>query len=98
MTPNEIIRNAVRVGEDNAVKSAVLEELTGLTSRDVKRCIEDLRRKGVVICSSNSGYFYPDNETELRQFISKETNRAQSIKETLKSAKKLLKKWGGGSG
>ena len=95
MKPTDIIIHALRKGRINAVKSDELEELTGLDSRDTRQCIERLRRSGVVICSSNDGYFYPETRAELQDFIHKEAARAHSIEITLRSAERLLSEWGG---
>lgn len=93
MNPDEVIRRAIGSGEENAVPCKALEELTGLSGRDVKRCIEELRRSGTVICSSNSGYFYPARRYELTDFIVKERRRANSIRRTLKSSERMLQTW-----
>lgn len=93
MNPDEVIRRTLGSGEENAVPCKVLEELTGLNGRDVKHCIEELRRGGTVICSSNSGYFYPARRYELKSFIVKERRRAESIKRTLQSSERMLQTW-----
>lgn len=93
MNPDEVIRRALGSGEENAVPCKALEVLTGLSGREVKRCIEDLRRRGTVICSSNRGYFYPERLHELQCFIRRELRRAYSIRRTLESAEALFDKW-----
>ena len=95
MLNSEIICQALKFGEHNAIKSAELEQLTGLTSRDVKREIASLRRSGVVICSSSKGYFYADSKSELGKFIHQETARKESIGVSLKSAIDLYESMGG---
>lgn len=93
MNPAETIRAMIGSGEENAVQSKTLEEVTGLNGRDVKRCIEELRRGGTVICGSNRGYFYPEQLHELQGFIKRELRRAASIRRTLESAEALFDKW-----
>lgn len=95
MTANEIIRKALGTGENNALSLAELEELTELTTRDVHHCIEDMRLNGAVICSSNSGYFYPETEDELRRYVHKEHARAATIIRNTRAAAVELSKWGG---
>lgn len=97
MTVNEIIRNALGTGEENAVSLAELEDLTELTTRDVHHCIEDMRLNGAVICSSNNGYFYPATEDELRKYVRKEHARAATIIRNTRAAAVELCKWGGDS-
>ena len=93
MNPDEIIKARIQSGEENAVRCKVLEEVTGLTGREVKSHIEALRRAGTVICSSNSGYFYPARRYELESFIVKERRRANSIRRTLQSSERMLETW-----
>ena len=49
MNPDEVIRRAIGSGEENAVPCKALEVLTGLSGREVKRCIEELRRRAYSI-------------------------------------------------
>lgn len=95
MTVNEIIRKALGTGEENAVSLAELEELTKLPVREVHHSIENMRRNGGIICSSNSGYFYPATEDELRKYVHKEHARAATILRNTRAAAVELSKWGG---
>lgn len=96
MNANEIILSVLRTGKDNYTSTEYLEHITGLSKRDVRRVVEDLRRHGAVIISDNSGYYLPENADELARFVRKEEKRAKSVLYTLKSARQLLKKWRGG--
>ncbi|MGN0595213.1 MAG: hypothetical protein ACI4I6_08635 [Hominimerdicola sp.] len=93
MTAQERILQALRVGENNAVSLADMCNIVGLHNRDTRLIIEYLRRSGVVICSSNNGYYYPADIAELRRYVQKERARENSIAETLKPAEKLLHEW-----
>ena len=95
MTANDIILSALRTGRDNYITTDYLKQITGLPERDVRRVIEDLRRHGAVILSDNNGYYLPENAAELESFVRKETKRAKSVFYTLKSARRLLREWGG---
>lgn len=53
MTASEKICSALRTGEDNAVSLAEMCNISGRDSRVTRQIIEDLRRKGTVICSSD---------------------------------------------
>lgn len=98
MTPIEIIISSLRFGEENAISRRTLVEQVGLPMRDVDRLIEHLRRdQGVVICSGNSGYFYPKAREELERYVRRETARVNSIRKNLKSARVSLAKWDGES-
>ena len=91
MTAQERILQALRVGENNAVSLADMCRISGLDNRSTRLVIEDLRRQGMVIISSNRGYYLPETIEELRRYINKESKRAKSIFYTLKSAKQLEK-------
>lgn len=93
MKLTDIIIGLLRSGEDNAVSLAELCSYTGENERTVRLCIEDMRRKNAVICSSIKGYFLPSCTDELRRYIKTEQARSRSIKQTLKPAEELLHKW-----
>lgn len=95
MTVSEKICSALRTGENNAVSLAEMCSISGLDNRHTRLIIEDLRRKGTVICSSDKGYFYPENASELGRYVRKEKSRSNSIDLTLKAAERLLSEWGG---
>lgn len=95
MTVNETICKAIGTGEENAVSLKDLMELTDLKARDVHHCIEDMRSGGAVICSSNSGYFYPETEEELRRYVRREHARASAIMKNTRAAAVMLCRWGG---
>ena len=94
MQPNEIIKNALRHGENHAISRTRLAEITGLDVRDVSQCIEDMRCKGAVICSSSVGYFYPKTRGELGRHVHKEHSRADSILRSVRAADEALNSWG----
>lgn len=95
MTAAERISNALRTGESNAVSLADMCIISGLDNRHTRLVIEDMRRKGAVICSSECGYFYPADRSELSRYVNRERSRANSISQTLRSAKRLLEEWKG---
>lgn len=95
MTAAERISNALRTGESNAVSLADMCIISGLDNRNTRLVIEDMRRKGAVICSSECGYFYPADRSELSRYVNRESSRASSISQTLRSAEKLLEEWKG---
>lgn len=90
MTVSERICAALRSGENNAISLAEMCDLSGLDNRSTRLVIEGLRRNGTVICSSEKGYYYPEDISELRRYVRKERTRSNSIRETLKAAEKLL--------
>ena len=93
MTVHEIIMNAIGKGEQEAVHLAKIVQLSELSDRDARRVIEDLRKRGVVICSNEHGYFKPATLSELQSYCRQEQARTLSIYKRTASARKLLKKW-----
>lgn len=95
MTAKERIAAALSEGENSAVSLFELIRISGLDNRSTRLLIEQLRREGFVICSSERGYYLPADADELRRYVSKERRRADSITETLAPAAALLEEWGG---
>ncbi len=89
--PYHTILQLIGSGEDNAVHLSELIKHTGLHNREVRKCIEQLRRSGEVIISSTNGYFRPETPAELKRYINQETHRAKSIFYTLKNARQMMK-------
>lgn len=89
----DIILNVIGVGEENAVHLSELVQLSGLSVRDTRRTIEQLRKDGAVICSNEHGYFKPADVSELSSYVRQEYSRAGSIYSRTASAGRLLKKW-----
>lgn len=84
------ILNMLGTGEENAVHLKALINRTKLKNREVRKCIEHLRRSGTVIVSSINGYFKPETPEELQKYINQEEHRAKSVFYTLKNARQLL--------
>ena len=90
--PYQTILQLIGKGEENAIHLGELIKHTDLHDRDVRRCIEQLRRSGEVIISSASGYFRPETPAELKRYINQETHRAKSIFYTLKNARQMMQR------
>ena len=81
----------LKAGEQNAVTSRQIQKAFGLRQRELRRIVESCRKKGVYILASDSGYFFPENDEELRRFIRRENNRIKSQRVALAPLKRLLK-------
>lgn len=84
------ILNLIGTGEQNAVHLGDIMHKTELKNREVRKCIEQLRRSGNVIVSNKNGYFKPETPEELQKYINQETHRAKSVFYTLKNARQLM--------
>jgi len=67
------------LGEQNAVTSRELESAFGVQGIELRNLINTLRRSGVPIASSGSGYFYAATEQEVRATIAHMTHRISGI-------------------
>ena len=93
MTVHERIVQALGEGEDNAVSLEDMCIISELPNRETRLVIEDLRKRGAVICSSNNGYYFPADVSELRRYVQKEQARSSSISENIEAAVRLLEEW-----
>lgn len=93
--PYRTILQLIGTGEENAIHLCELIKYTKLHNRELRKCIEQLRRSGEVIISGNNGYYKPETKEELKRYIRQETHRAKSIFFTLKSAIIYHKRLGG---
>ena len=89
--PYRTILQLIGTGEENAIHLCELIKHTKLHNRELRKCIEQLRRSGFVIISNPSGYFKPNTFIELERYINQETHRAKSIFYTLKNARQMMK-------
>ena len=89
--PYRTILQLIGIGEENAIHLCELIKHTKLHNRELRKCIEQLRRSGFVIISNPSGYFKPGTPAELERYIKQETHRAKSIFYTLKNARQMIK-------
>ena len=67
------------LGEENAVTSRALETAFGVCGKELRDRINTLRRGGVPIASSGSGYFYAATAREVHATIAHMTHRVGGI-------------------
>jgi len=70
-------------GEKNAVQAFELAADLGILPRDINAIIRRMRKKGIYICSSQLGYFLPENPEELKMFIENQDTLRAKIKYNL---------------
>ena len=92
--PYSVILSLMKTGKENAIHLQELISYTGMKNREVRKCIEHIRRNGVVILSGDFGYYFPSTSAELQEYIAQEQNRANSIYLTLQTAKHAYDNWG----
>lgn len=90
-------RDMIPYGRENAISRPELCRLTGLSDREVRRQIADLRAEDsdddMVIASSSRrgrGYFLTDKPEDIRAFIAEMLKRIRMVYRAIKVAKKKL--------
>lgn len=73
-----IIRLNLKKGRNNASSRSFLKSLTGLSDRENRCIIEDLRTEGIPVMSSSrhKGYWLPSTVSEVEEMISEYRHRA----------------------
>ncbi len=91
-----MVAELLPTGKENAVKSQKLADLIGCKSiRELQQIIAEERAMGSVILSTSQnggGYFLPQNEMEVREFVQTLQNRGKHTLAALESAKAYLRK------
>ena len=57
---------------------ADLARITGTEARELRRMIEAARRAGILICSSEKGYFMPETLQDIRQHVHRARERIRT--------------------
>ena len=89
------ISKLIPTGADDGLPMHDLSNIAGLTERDIRKCIETLRRNGEVICSGVTGYYRPADVFELREYVNRMTARAETTFLCLQGARALLRQFDG---
>lgn len=92
MTDFEGFLRNEHTGKANAVLSSVIEHRFGCKGTEVRRMVNDLRCRGVPICSCAFGYYYGANDTEIKRTVSSLTNRIKKIQSAVNGMSSCLKK------
>lgn len=80
-------RDMIPIGRENAVSRRQLSAMTGISDREVRREISQLRSEDdgtnmvIVSTSDGSGYFRTDKLDEIEHFIAEMIKRTCSIRE-----------------
>lgn len=95
----KVTRDMIPVGRENAVTRRALCSMTGLSDREVRRQIADLRAGDdggdmVIVSSSRRGcgYFLTDKPEEIRAFIAEMFKRIRMVYRAIRVAKKKLRR------
>ncbi len=75
-------------GKEKAVSSAYLQSRFSISSRTVRKIVNQLRNDGNPICSDENGYYYATDKGEVLNSVYQMTSR---IKEIAKAKNGLVK-------
>lgn len=88
------ILDHIPTGKDNAISADDLASVQGCSKREIRHNIENLRREGVLICSSckgiGGGYYLPLDSTETAEYFGRQLSRIGNIWRALQPFKKYL--------
>lgn len=93
-----VVMEALHTGKENAISAQELCTYLGFNSvRELQHEIARERNAGAVIlstCQDGGGYFLPENDREVRQFIKTLESRAKNTFLALRSARGFLRQQG----
>ena len=81
------------LGEENAVTSRELEAAFNIRGKNLRNLINTLRRSGVPIASSGSGYFYAATAREVHATIAHMTHRVGGIAAAIRGLTQALEQF-----
>lgn len=85
-----IIEPLLSYGRESTISSKELMTVLNMSERELRAQVAYERNRGAIICSSNQGYFKFKNREELKVFYKTLQNKANSIYQALRSAKRAL--------
>ena len=96
MSDYAAVVNHIPFGRENAVSRRMLAQQTGMTDRQVRRCIEDARRDGVFIISDQErgGYYQTAQLNEIEYQYRIDRARALAVLARLKPMSQVLREAG----
>lgn len=80
----------IRDGEENARSMKELSRLYGVSCREFRRTVEEARRHGVIIASSDSGYYIPSCDQELVEYYIRTRYRINTSIEALRPVQEIV--------
>lgn len=73
----------IPVGQENAISMKSLARLTDSTLQEIRQWVENARLEGMIIASSQCGYYIPVDEEELVDYYVRTKRRLNTTKATL---------------
>lgn len=85
----------IPMGRENAISMSNLSDRMGTDQRTARKAVFNARCRGEIICSvcngdKTSGYYRPDNASEILPYIRMQQSRILSAQKALKSVEKFI--------
>lgn len=77
-------------GEEKAKSMRELSRECGVSPRELRKIVENARRDGMIIASSESGYFVPSSAEELNAFYMRTMYRVNTTLDTLRPVEEII--------
>ena len=78
-------------GKFNAVSCSYLSSMMGCTKRKVVRLVQEIREKGIPVCSTTyDGYWMPENDEDIIRTIKALKVRRNTVDETIDALTRSL--------
>lgn len=86
------------LSEKDALSMGDLASMLEMTERELRSLVERMRREGIAVCSSDSGYWLPADGDEGQQDIERTARRLElRARSQLKTAKRMRESSGTGA-
>ena len=72
------LTETIPIGQADALPMSYLAALHHLTGRKMRYEVEKARKAGILICSSDKGYFMPETLEEIREYASRTKARIRT--------------------
>lgn len=63
------LTDLIPIGMKNAVSMKDLSRIMGLHEQELRAYILNARKAGILICSGDQGYYFPEDLKELRNYV-----------------------------
>lgn len=77
-------------GIENAVFSKEIEKIFHMSGSDVRMTVNEMRCRGVPICSSAKGYYYAKTTEDIERTLRHLNSRAEKIQKAREGMQKML--------
>lgn len=79
-------------GKENAVKSPELEIIFHMKGTEIRKTVNNSRRRGFPICSGRTGYYYATTAEDLQKTVANLDGRIRKIEAAKEGLLEMLKK------